>query len=349
MKIAVLSTPFASVPPSGAGGIERFVHELTEGLVDRGHDVTLYATADSTTRARLVALEPHAAGPPDLLRHQFHSAWALHAALAEPFEVFHVQSAADVLLSRFVGRRAVVCTLHDPCAEEVSRRVFARMPEVFYVAVSRDQVERELPLPRLRVIHHGLAPADYPAPADSQGYACFLGRLAPVKGAHLAIDVAAAAGLPIRIAGGKDPGEPGYFARELQPRLGRPGVEWLGEVGMEGKVALLRNARVLLSPHRWAEPFGLAMVEAMLCGCPVVASALGSAPELVDEGVTGFVARSTREMARLIAPGGPLDGLDRGRCRQRAVERFGRARMVAEYEALYAEACAAAARDAYLR
>src|SRR5581483_2872780 len=160
---------------------------------------------------------------------------------------------------------------------------------------------------------------------------CFVSRLAREKGPHTAIDVAAAAGLEIRVAGRVHPPDRAFAAREVEPRLALPHVTYLGGIGTDVKVPLLRDARALLAPVEWDEPFGLILIEAMLSGCPVVAFGRGSVPELVEPGVTGFVVRSAEEMAAVIRRGGPLEGFNRRRCRARAIQRFSRARFVRDH------------------
>src|SRR5690606_23127880 len=201
-------------------------------------------------------------------------------------------------------------------------------PDPWYVAISGDQASREEALPKVTVIHHGLDPSPYRWSPDSADYVCFVGRFSPVKGPHTAIRVAQAAGLPIRIAGEVHPVDREFGDRVLAPLLTLPHVTQLGTIGMDRKVPLLRDARALLAPIEWNEPFGLILIEAMLSGCPVVAFPRGSVPELVEDGVTGFIARDEAEMIEIIRPGGRIEGFDRERCRRRAVERFSRERMV---------------------
>ncbi len=193
------------------------------------------------------------------------------------------------------------------------------------------------------MIHHGLDPSRFEWTATPRGYVCFIGRFARVKGPHTAIDVAERAGVPIRVAGEVHSVDRAFAEREVIPRLARPHVAYVGCIGVQAKVPLLCDARALLAPIEWNEPFGLVLIEAMLSGCPVVAFPRGSVPELVDPGVTGFIVRDADEMTEAIRPGGVLDDFDRLRCRERAVERFGRDRMVADHERLYARIVAAAA------
>lgn len=339
MKLAIISTPFVRVPPRDYGGTELIMHELTEGLVERGHEVTLFATGDSETAARLEALFPEACWPPDPLTDINHVSWAA-ARVAEEgdYDVVHVQSAGALGLSRLLPGTPLIYTLHH-VREEMFSRYYPFFPDVWYAAISRRQCELETPLPRITTIPHGLDPAKYPGPSHAGGHVCFLGRLTRVKGPHVAIDVAERAGVEIRVAGGihdDDVEYPGFGAREIEPRLQRSHVKYLGSIGMDRKVPLLLGASALLMPLNWEEPFGLVMLEAMLCGCPVVAFPRGSAPELIEEGTTGFLVPDADTMVDVVRS--RLDDFDRDRCRRVAAERFGRDRMVERYEAYYGQA-----------
>ena len=339
MRIAVVSTPFLSTPPRDYGGTELVVSDLAEGLVARGHEVTLFATGDSCTSAELRSLYPLAKWPPDLLTDVEHVCWALREAAELEVELVHVNSAAALSAARLTPDLPMVYTLHHHHEPSLSE-LYAAHPEVQYVAISSDQRAREPGLPRCRVIHHGLDERRYAWRPTAQPYVSFLGRLSETKGAHTAIDAAALAGLPIRMAGQAHPPDQEYARRELARRLDAPHVTYLGAVGTRKKVPLLRDSRALLAPIAWDEPFGLVLIEAMLSGCPVVAFRRGSVPELVEPGVTGFIVDSLEEMAEVIAPGGPIEGIDRQACRTRAVQRFSHARMVAGHERLYADVIA---------
>ena len=335
MKIAMISTPFLRVPPKDYGGTELVVHELVEGLVRRGHEVTLFATGDSQTQGTLRWRYPTGQWPPDHMTDLDHVAWAMEEVSRDPFDVVHAHSASALAFRGLVPRCPMAYTLHHARDERLSS-FYRHHHHAHFVAISADQARREMPLPRLTVIHHGVDPADFraaPVPAD---WVCFIGRLAEVKGPATAIDIARAAGLPIRVAGAVHPPDRGYADRELTPRLTQPHVTFLGPVGLPAKSALLHGARALVAPITWNEPFGLIAIEAMLSGCPIVGFPRGSLPELVEEGVTGYLAKDEQEMVELITPGGPIDGFDRLRCRARAIERFSSARMVADYERLYA-------------
>ncbi|HEX5385290.1 MAG TPA: glycosyltransferase family 4 protein [Gemmatimonadales bacterium] len=335
----MISTPFVAVPPRDYGGTELVIHELVEGLVAAGHDVTLFATGDSLTSAELRAFYPEAKWPPEPFIDLNHISWAMHQAAAEPFDVVHVHAACALAIARMTPDLPVVYTLHHARDPRLSA-FYEHFPEVQFVAISADQRRRAPEIAHCRVIHHGLDGSRYGATDRPDDYVCFVGRFAREKGLHNAIDAAAAAGVPIRVAGSVHPPDRPYAESCLTERLAAPGVTLLGPVGMTAKTGLLREARALLAPIEWDEPFGLIMVEAMLSGCPVVAFPRGSVPELVEPGITGFVVDSIDAMADAIAPGGAVDRIDRLRCRARAVRRFSRARLVEEYERCYAQVAA---------
>lgn len=343
LRIAMISTPFVPVPPRDYGGTELIVHELVEGLLDRGHQVTLFATGDSRTRATLQALYDEAVWPPEPYAELDHVSWSMRQVTEGGYDVVHAHSAPALALCRLAPRLPLVYTIHH-VQEPALSRYYARFPDVDYVAISADQCRREAGPDWCAVIHHGLDPQQYHWRRRAEPYVCFVGRFAREKGPAAAIDAAVRAGVPIRLAGGIHPPDRAYAESEVLPQLSRPGVDWLGPIGMDRKVPLLRDARALLAPIAWDEPFGLILIEAMLSGCPVVAFGRGSVPELIEPGVTGFIAGSEDEMVELIRPGGPVDALDRRRIREIASRRFDRRRMVADYERVYQTAVARARR-----
>lgn len=333
MRIAMVSTPFVQVPPRDYGGTELVVYELVEGLIDRGHDVTLYATGDSGTRARLRALYRRPQWPPDPLADLNHVSFAMGEIARGGFDLVHVHSAAALAFRRLV-RLPMVYTLHHKRVRAMSE-YYSHFPDVDFVAISGDQARRESGVRDCAVIHHGIDPGAYRWRRKADGYVCFVGRFAPEKGLPAAIDAAALARVPISVAGNVHPPDGDHFRSEIEPRLAGRHVRHLGPVGPSVKIPLLEKSRALLAPIGWDEPFGLILIEAMLSGCPVLAYARGSVPELIEHGVTGFIVRSVEEMAELIRPGGAVERLDRRRIRELAVDRFGRDRMLADYERLY--------------
>jgi glycosyltransferase involved in cell wall biosynthesis len=334
MKIAMISTPFLRVPPRDYGGTELVVHELVEGLVRRGHEVTLFATGDSLTEGTLRWRYPTGQWPPDPMADLDHVAWAMEKVSTDAFDVVHAHSASALAFQGLVPRCPMAYTLHHARDERLSS-FYRHHHNAHFVAISADQARREMPLPRLTIIHHGVDPAHFRAVPVPSECLCFIGRLAEVKGPATAIDIARAAGLPISVAGAVHPPDRGYADLELTHRFAQPHVTFLGPVDLQTKSALLQRARALVAPITWDEPFGLVVIEAMLSGCPVVGFPRGSLPELVEQGVTGYLVQDEKAMVELIRRGGPIDGFDRLRCRARAIERFSSARMVADYERLY--------------
>ena len=336
MRIAMISTPFLAVPPKKYGGTELMVYELVEGLVARGHEVVLFATGDSQTSAELRFAYHEAQWPPNSAADIYHISSAMDQISNGEFDVIHAHSATALGFSRLLSEIPMVYTLHHHRVDELSN-FYRHFPRVHYVAISERQKELEVSLPNCDVIYHGLDCDRFEVTETSDNYVCFIGRFSEEKGPHIAIDAARMAGLPICVAGEAHPPDIEFARREMESRLREPHVKWPGCVGVAEKVPLLKNARALLTPIMWEEPFGLIIIEAMLSGCPVVAFPRGSVPELIDNGVTGYIVDSPQEMADVIRPGGPLDHFDRLRCRTHAVTRFSRDRLVADHIRLYNE------------
>jgi glycosyltransferase involved in cell wall biosynthesis len=336
MRIALIAPPFISVPPPRYGGTELFIDHLAKGLRALGHEPVVYANGESTVAAEVRWMYAESEWPTsDPLRSHMknmtHTAWAVKDA-AEHCDLMHVNDVPGVFLSSFVDL-PFVHTLHHPKVEALSE-VYARHPEVWYVSIS-DHQRRLEPMPRLRTIYHGLDTARYRFTPRKEDYVCFLGRLAPCKGPHLAIEVARRAGLRLKLAGEIQPVFRDYWERDVKPHVDGRFVEYLGEADLAMKNELLGNARALLFPIQWEEPFGLVMIEAMACGTPVVALSGGSVDEVVGTmGEGGVVCRSADEMVRALAE---LD-VRPARCRERVVTRFSLQSMARDYESLYYEA-----------
>jgi glycosyltransferase involved in cell wall biosynthesis len=336
MRIALLSTCALSVPPPAYGGTERVIAELAKQLTRRGHDVTVFASGDSRPEARLRSHFPKPIWPPDEMAELRHAAFAWRDILRTdgPFDVVHAHTAPSVAFSTVCLSPPTLMTLHH---ERVDNLVecYRDFSSVTYVAISQRQADLLPELGIQHVVHHGLDPEFYDAGDGAGGWLAFVGRLAPEKGPHLAIDAALAARVPLHIGGKPHAPNEVFFEREVRPRLARAGdrVKWQGEVSFAPKLDLLRGARATLFPIQWEEPFGLVMIESMLVGTPVIAFRRGSAPEVVDDGVTGFLVRDVDDMAARVAEVGAID---RRRCRERARERWSSARMARDYEAIYA-------------
>lgn len=335
MRIALISTCAVSVPPSGYGGTELIIAELGKMLTQLGHDVTTFATGDSTPGGRLQWLFERPMWPPTDRTEFRHAAaaWRSIARAPSAFDVVHAHQSQSLAFASLVPSVPTVYTLHHHRDESLIS-MYRDFPDVAYVAVSQRQADLVPEIAIEDVILHGIDPDHFELGAGDQGFVAFLGRFAPEKGPHVAIDAARRAHVPLRMGGGVHPPDRDYFEREVKWRLGDPrrGVDWLGELSFIPKVALLRGARALLFPIDWEEPFGIVMIESMLVGTPVIGFPRGSVPEVVEEGVTGFIVRDEVEMAARIRR---LDQFDRVRCRERARERWSSLRMAREHEALY--------------
>lgn len=343
MRIAMISTPFLPVPPPRYGGTELIVAALTEGLMARGHDVVLYATGDSTVGAEVRSCFPSPVWPPDPYCELAHVCHAMRDLLSGPgrVDVIHAHSAQALAYAHLL-EVPVIYTVHHERVEPMAQLYRAtRADTVRMVCISERQRALSADVFDAAVVHHGLDTSCYHPGAGRGGYAAFLGRFALEKGPHAAIDVARAAGVPLRLAGLPHWKDELYFRTEVEPRLAQPGVEWLGELSIDPKVRLLGDAFVTLFPIAWEEPFGLVMIESMLCGTPVIALPRGAAPEVIDPGVTGWVVDDAAEMTALVRAlhSGEIR-VDREACRRRAAARFHRDRMVDDYLALYEESLA---------
>jgi glycosyltransferase involved in cell wall biosynthesis len=335
LEIALLSTSAVSTPPVTYGGTELVIADLARALVTIGHRPTIFATGDSVMDESIPIRSTFARAvwPPDDLAELRHVTFAWKEIAGARFDVIHTNHAIAIPFTELLPGRPTVATLHHEHVERVAEH-YAAYPDVAYVAISRRQRERSPQVPFRSVIHHGIDVNRYPEGRGDGGYCAFLGRFAPEKGPHLAIDAARRAGARLRIGGAAHPCERAFFEREVAPRFGAD-TEWLGEVGGERKAHLVAGASALLFPIAWEEPFGLVMIESMLAGTPVIAFRRGSVPEVVEEGVTGFIVEDgdVDAMADRIAT--KLPSFDRKRCRARARERWSSIRMARDYVALY--------------
>jgi glycosyltransferase involved in cell wall biosynthesis len=335
MRIAQVATLAESVPPKLYGGTERVVSWLTEELIDLGHEVTLFASGDSVTRATLVPVVPRALR----LSRPRVDPWIAYSALldavaerASDFDVIHFH--IDWLHLPLMRRLGVpfLTTLHGRLDLPQFAATARRFEETPFVSISDSQ---RAPLPGLNwaaTIHHGL-PANSLRPGlQPDSYLAFLGRITPEKGPHVAIRWARMAGLPLRIAAKVPRGENRFFKQEIAPLVDGSDVEFIGEVDERHKAEFLGRAKALLFPIDWPEPFGLVMIEAMACGTPVIALPSGSVPEIVEHGVSGFLVESDAQAIEAI---GRLGALDRSGVRATFERRFSARRMAQDYLRCY--------------
>jgi glycosyltransferase involved in cell wall biosynthesis len=335
MRIAQVAPLHESVPPKLYGGTERVVSYLTETLVDMGHEVTLFASGDSETRATLRPVVPQALR----LGGRCLDAVARHVLLAEQvfagaeaFDLvhFHIDYVHFPLVRRM--RTPHVTTLHGRLDIPDLEPLYREFEDVPLVSISDAQREPLSWANWQATVHHGLPAARFPVCEAPGRYLAFLGRLSPEKGVDRAVEIAARAGLPLKIAAKIDDIDREYFETVARPLLARPGVEFVGEIGEADKGRFLGEALALLFPIAWPEPFGLVMIEAMACGTPVVAFAAGSVSEVIDEGVTGCTCRSVDEAVACVERVGHLS---RRRVREVFETRFSAERMARDYLRVY--------------
>ena len=336
MRIAVLAPLHEAVPPQRYGGTERVISWLTEELVRRGHTVTLFASGDSRTKANLVPVTPVAlrpCGAKEVIGPHLKQIGLLRDHLAE-FDVVHSHVDFFALPFRRPGDPPLMTTLHGRLDLPEFAPVYTAFQSEAFVSISDAQ---RLPVPDVRwvaTVHHGLPLADYPVGRGNGDYLLFLGRISPEKRPHAAIDLARRLGVRLVLAAKVDAVDRVYYEEAIVPRLAAAGtaVEYIGETDLDETVRLLQDARALLFPIDWPEPFGLAMIEAMACGTPVVTRRCGSTLEVVDHGTTGFVCDDDESILLAMRR---LDRIDRAACRDRVVRCFTVERMADDYEAVY--------------
>jgi glycosyltransferase involved in cell wall biosynthesis len=335
MRIAQVAPLYESVPPKLYGGTERVVSWLTEELVRRGHDVTLFASGDSLTTARLVPGCPQSlrlnAGCIDSLPHHF---VLLEEVLNEKhnFDLIHFH--IDYLHFPLSRREQLqhVTTLHGRLDIPDLVPLYHRFSDMPLVSIS-DAQRRPLPWANWQgTVYHGM-PQNVLLPCAERGqYLAFLGRTSPEKGLEQAIQIAKRAGMPLKIAAKIDKADVDYFETRIKPKLDHPLIDFVGEIGFAEKNEFLGNAAALLFPINWPEPFGIVTIEALACGVPVIAFPRGSVPEIVEDGITGFLVNDTTSAVNALRN---LDNIDRAICRRHFEARFTVKRMAQDYLAIY--------------
>lgn len=343
MKIAQVAPLDESTPPKTYGGIERIVACLTDELTGQGHEVTLFATADSTANAhRLIpgsetGLRTSVGSREAVARHR--EMLQVVARMADEFDIIHIHLDRVHMPMARANRWRHITTMHGRLDQPEHLAVYRDFKELPVVSISNAQ---RRPVPEMNwqsTIYNGL-PLDARSHGSGDGgYLAFVGRVSPDKGLDRAIHIARRAGIPLRIAAKIDEEQQDYFRECIEPLLHEPDVEFMGEISGAEKKVLLGKACALLFPIDWPEPFGLVMIEAMACGTPVIAYRHGAVPEVIRHGVTGFVVET---VAEAVAAVDKLDQIDRRACMAQFEERFSAGRMAREYVRVYARLAAGA-------
>ncbi|TAM08965.1 MAG: glycosyltransferase family 4 protein [Nevskiaceae bacterium] len=335
MRIAQIAPLVEAVPPKLYGGTERVVSYITEALIELGHDVTLFASGDSVTKAELVPVWPKALRLDSAVHDNIAPVFMMLEQIlrrAKEFDVIHLHlDYFSYPLLRHLEVPAIT-TLHGPLGLKELQALYRYYSDIPVVSISNSQRE---PLPYanyVATVYHGLPKDLLKLGNGSGGYLAFLGRISPEKAPDAAIRMAVEAGLPLKIAAKVDVIDEGYFEAEIKPLLDHPNIEFIGEIGEGEKGEFLGNALGLLFPTGWKEPFGLVMIEAMACGTPVIAYPQGSVREVLEDGVTGLFVANEHEGAEAARR---LRQLDRGRIRAEFERRFTARRMAQDYVELY--------------
>jgi len=338
MRVGIIAPPWVPVPPPAYGGTEAVIDRLARALQEAGDEVLLWTTGDSTCPVPRRHVLDHAEGDrmgiaAIELRHLIRG---YEAMVDWGADIVHDHTLIGPVYSQRFPDLPVVTTNHGPFNDELTDLYRAIADDVPVIAISHDQASRAGDLPIAAVIHHGIDLDRFPAgdgTGDDEGrYFAFLGRMAPEKGARRAALAARQAGARLVIAAKmREPWEHQFFTEQVEPLLGDD-IVYIGEADHDTKVRLLQDATALVNPIRWPEPFGLVMIEALACGTPVLAFREGSAPEIVDDGVTGFLCDDVDDLAEHLDKAADLD---RAACRQAAEDRFSRERMVADHRRLF--------------
>jgi glycosyltransferase involved in cell wall biosynthesis len=339
VRVAQICPPWLAVPPKGYGGIEWVVALIADGLADAGHDVTLFATGDSETKAKLEFVFEQAPGSTlinDIMLDATHTMFALQDA-AERFDVVHVHSPFSALAAAVESSVPAVHTLHGSFTPDMTRLYDQVAQRAWYVAISEAQRRHDERLRYAGVVYNGIDLDRYPFTPVKDDYLLFLGRAAPEKGWRRAVETAALTGerliSAVKIA---HPTEEEEWETHIKPIL-PDGAEILGEIPHEEKSRLLAHAKAVLFPIDWDEPFGLVMTEAMACGTPVIATPCGSVPEVIVDGETGWIVPVEDYAAQAADRLQHLGEIDPAACRDRVERLFSKESMVAGYERIYEE------------
>jgi len=341
MRVALVAPPFLPVPPKKYGGTELFIAHLAEGLQARGVDVVVYTISESTVGVETRWFYKDPQWPIkgevfDNLKDMNHASWAIRDA-SKDCDIIHLHNVPALMFTRYVENHFVYTVHH--IHEEPLSEIYSNFPDVEFVTIS-DFQKRQESMPKVRTVHHGVDLDLYNFQPRKKNYLSFLGRIAPIKGTHLAIEVSQKTGIPLKIAGEVQPIFQDYFDTMVKPHIDGKHIEFVGEVDLAAKNELLGNSLAMLFPIQWNEPFGLVMIEAMACGTPVLALPGGSVEEVVRDGISGFVCQTVDNMAdRAIHS---LDAIKPQAVRDYVTQHFSLERMVDDYVNLYEEMIGAA-------
>lgn len=335
MKIAQIAPVIESVPPVKYGGTERVVFELCEELINRGHEVTLFASGNSLTSAKLVSICPRSLrefqtknlyGPNAFTMLNIGAAYEMH----HEFDIIHDHNGYIGLPVANIINTPVIMTYHGDFHSEVIK-IFQMLKKPYIVSISKEQVQGIGGINVIGNVYNGLSMDNYVFSNEHDGYLLYVGRISMEKGVHHAMEVAQALDLPLIIAAKLDDVDRPYFEEHVKPKLSEK-IKWIGEVNQEERNKLMSKAMCFLHPVTWKEPFGLTLIESMACGCPVVAFNQGSIPEIIVQGKTGFVVSSVEEMINAVKK---IDIISRDYCRRYSLEKFNAKVMADGYEELY--------------
>jgi glycosyltransferase involved in cell wall biosynthesis len=336
MKIAQIAPLWERVPPPAYGGIELVVGLLTDELVRRGHEVTLFASGDSLTLAKLISVHPRALRLDSSIRdasiYEFLQLASVYEKAAD-FDIIHSHMGVATLTSANLVKTPTVHTLHGIFTPD-NEKIFKHCRQQPYITISNSQRENRLGLNYVKTVYNGIDVSSYefyPQPQEPP-YLAFLGRMSPEKGPHLAIEIAKKTGWKLKMAGKVDLVDLDYFEARIKPYIDGRQIEYLGEANHLQKNALMGGAYATLFPITWREPFGLVMIESMASGTPVIGMRMGSTEEIIVDGETGFLCRNVEECINSL---GKIEQLNRDACRQYVENNFSIQQMTDGYEAVY--------------
>lgn len=346
MKILMLSPVEERVPPRKYGGTELVVYNLVEGLVKRGHQVTLAASGDSITSANLYVLTKRALRV--RLNHQKEQSLKLREALKyiavaralklaskDEFDIIHNHIGWRILPFSFLMKVPMVTTLHGPLTDDYQRAVYGQFKKANLISISDNQREPAPDLNYAATVYNGIRINEFVFNAKPQDYFAFLGRISPEKGIYFAIQAARQAKIELRIAAKIDLVDQEFYRTKIKPLIDGKQIKYVGELTHQQKIIFLKNARALINPTNWQEPFGLVMIEAMACGTPVIGTRRASAPEIVIDGKTGFLVNPDNPVPAIVKAIAKLDQIKRLDCRARVEQGFTADHMVENYIKAY--------------